>query len=328
MVIIGLGAACVTIFALLASMAYVYAAEARSPRLVCLMYHRFVTDSEYRACSGSERVYSLPISHFEDQLRYLRDHGYTSVSMSDAIAFARGERELPQPSVLITIDDGARSVLTRAVGLLRQYGMKAILFVTIDPTAYVFSSGGSEQARLSDDELRALPPDVIELGAHSMTHRPLTTLNDAELSIELRGSREALERILGHAVRHMAVPGGWYDDRVRRAAMAVGYDGVCSSSVGAVRPGSDPHGLPRVNVSGTYGLAAFERFLSPSGIAQRRFTKALKQIPQKIVGPKVWTPIGKAIRAAVPSRGAAAILMIVGCSTAALGVVMRARHAP
>ncbi len=327
MLMLGLGIAGVAILGLVASMAYVYGSEARSPRLVCLMYHRFVTDSEYRACHGSERVYSLPIAHFEDQLRYLRDHGYTSVSMADAVAFARGERDLPQPSVLITIDDGCRSVVTRAAGLLSKFGMRAILFVTTDPKAHVFESGGAEQARLSDDELRAIPPNVIELGAHSATHRPLTTLSDADLAAELRGSRETLERILGRSVRFMAVPGGWYDDRVRQATVAAGYDAVCASNVGSVRHGCDLFEMPRVNVSGTYGLSAFERFLSPAGIAQRRFMKAIKQIPQRIVGPRIWTPIGKALRAALPSRSAAAALMIVGVGMAGVGVVLRARQA-
>lgn len=326
MLMLGLGIAGIAIVGLGASMAYVYGSEAKSPRLVCLMYHRFVTDEEYRNCHGSERVYSLPIARFEEQLRYLRDHGYTSVSMADAVDFARGKRDLSQPSVLITIDDGCRSVMTRAAGLLKSYGMKAILFVTTDPNAYVFASGGAEQARLSDDELRGMPADVVELGAHSTTHRPLTTLTDADLSIELRGSRETLERILGRSVRYMAVPGGWYDDRVRRAAVAAGFDGVCSSSVGSVRPGCDPHELPRVNVSGTYGLTTFERFLSPSGIAQRRIMKALKQIPQRIVGPKLWTPIGKALRAALPSRSSAAGIVLLGISIAAIGVVLRSRQ--
>jgi peptidoglycan/xylan/chitin deacetylase (PgdA/CDA1 family) len=327
MIMLGLGIAGVAILGLVASMAYVYWSEARSPRLVCLMYHRFVTDEEYRACRGSERVYSLPISHFEDQLRFLRERGYRSVRMADAVAFARREQEIAGPAVLITIDDGCRSVLTRAAGLLRKYGMKAILFVTTDPRAYVFASGGDEQRRMSDDELRSLPKDVIEIGAHSMTHRPLTTLADSDLAQELRGSRELLERVLGRPVRYMAVPGGWYDDRVRRLAVAAGYDGVCASSVGAVRPGCDPHELPRVNVSGTYGLAAFERFLSPGGIAQRRFSKALKQIPQRLVGPKIWTPIGKALRAAIPSRGSAAALICIGAAIASFGVVMRLRLA-
>jgi len=327
MLTLGLGIAGVAIIALVASMAYVYGSEARSPRLVCLMYHRFVTDKEYRSCRGSERVYSLPVSQFEDQLRYLRDHGYSSVTMSDAVAFARGERELPPSSVLITIDDGCRSVLTRAAGLLRRYGMKAILFVTTDPNAYVFEKGGMDQARLSDDELRAIPGDVIELGAHSVTHHPLTTLADPELMNELRGSREVLERVLGRSVRFMAVPGGWYDDRVRRAAIAAGYEGVCASSVGSVRPGCDPFEMPRINVSGTYGLPAFRRYLSPSGIAQRRLAKAIKQIPQRLLGPKIWTPIGKALRAALPSRGAVATIMILGVGLAAIGVVLRMRSA-
>src|SRR5207253_9873761 len=105
--------------------------------LVSLMYHRFVSDEEYQQCRGTDRVYSIPLSRFEAQLASLRQSGYTAVTMDDAVAFARGQRELPEHSVLITVDDGCRSVL-QAAPLLEKYGLRATLFVTTDPAAYVF----------------------------------------------------------------------------------------------------------------------------------------------------------------------------------------------
>src|SRR5262245_3119610 len=84
----------------LATVGYVWWDESRSPRLICLMYHRFVTPQEYRGCNASERIYSMPLPHFEEQLAWLRDKRYHSVTLDDAVAFARGERDLPQPAVL------------------------------------------------------------------------------------------------------------------------------------------------------------------------------------------------------------------------------------
>src|SRR5215475_403382 len=158
--LMGLLAVTLLIGAAGAAYAWFYVDEAGHPRLVCLMYHRFVTDEEYRKCHGTERIYSMPLGRFEAELARLRERGYTAVTMDDAVAFARGERSLPQPAVLITIDDGCRSAVTRAVPLLRKYSLRATLFVTTDSHAYVFDR--LEQARLSPAELRDVDSAVAK----------------------------------------------------------------------------------------------------------------------------------------------------------------------
>lgn len=280
----------------LGTYACLWSAESRRPRLICLMYHRFVTDDEYRRCRGADRIYSLPLARFEQQLDYLRRNGYRSVSLAEAVAFAERRATLPERSVLITIDDGARSVLTRALPRLREHGFCATLFVTTDPTAYVFDASEPEQRRLTDDELRALDPDVIDVQAHGVTHRPLTSLGDDELRRELVDSRAALEHILGRPVRYMAVPGGWYDGRVRRLAREAGYEGVCVSDVGAIRPGTDVMRLRRINVAGYNDLDEFIARIQPASLARIRFKTALRRVPKRLLGPRLWMPIRAVLR--------------------------------
>lgn len=288
--------------------------ESRSPRLLCLMYHRFCSPEQYRSCSGSERIYTISTYRFEEQLRHLRDAGFHAVSVEDAAAFAVGERDLPQPAVLITIDDGCRSAATRAEPLLRKYGMKATLFVTTDPAAPVFSVGGADQERLSDEELRRLDPQVIEVQSHGHSHRPLTSLSDVELRRDLQTSRETLERIIGRPVRYLAAPGGWYDDRVRRMAADVGFVGVCTSDLGAIRRAGDPLRMPRINISGTYDLSAFRRSIQPMSVARRRIKKAIVGLPKRVLGPRLWEPLGHGLRSVLtggPVRSVA-LLSAVG----------------
>lgn len=281
-----------------ATFGWMWTAEARTPSLACLMYHRFVTPEQYAELKGTERIYSLPVDRFEAQLRRLRDRGYHSVTMAEAVAFAAGKRDLPQPAVLITIDDGCRSVLTHAAPLLEQYGMRATLFVTTNPSAYVFDPHRPDQSRLSDDEIRAIRPDLIEIAAHGATHRPMSDLSDADLAAELAGPRTTLERLTGRPVTYFACPGGWYDDRVIRAAEKAGYTGACVSDTGAVRPGADPMRLRRINVAGSVDAQRLEELLSPFGIARIRFKKAFKQIPGRILGPRLWMPIRNVLRSA------------------------------
>lgn len=319
MVYVGLLALATTVGAV-ATFLWMWRDEARTPRLLCLMYHRFVSGEEYRTLRGTERIYSIRVEHFKAHLRWLRDEGYQSVSMAEALAFVRGTGSLPPRSVLLTIDDGCRSVLTRVEPLLSRYGLRATLFVTTDPTAYVFDPARPEQARLADEELCGLDSSVFDVEAHGRTHRPLTQLSNAELAAELEGARQDLGGVLGRPVRYMACPGGWYDDRVLRFAHNAGYEAVCVSDSGAIHVGDDPMRLRRINVAGTVNADRFARLLSPFGLARLRFLKACKQVPGRILGPRLWMPIRRVIRSANVSHGSAVWVVGLLATVAALVV--------
>jgi peptidoglycan/xylan/chitin deacetylase (PgdA/CDA1 family) len=254
-----------------AAFAYVYIDEARKPQLICLMYHRFVTTEEYKRCQNTEVIYSLPIEAFEDQLRGLKELGYRSVSVRQARDFLAGEAQLPQRAVLLTIDDGCRSALTRAEPLLRKYGFHATLFVTIDPTSSVFDRVHPDQARLTDDELRSLDPSIVDVQAHGITHRPLVTLSDEELRQELKGAGATLSRVLGRPVRYFAIPGNWYNRRVLQLAREAGYDAVFVSDAGGNQPGRDPMRIRRINVEGCADIDTFRANLLIKDAEDGRF---------------------------------------------------------
>jgi len=252
---------------------YEYLEECCGPRLVCLLYHRFVSDEEFRRLDSGQRLYATPVRRFEAQLRHLRDEGYYTPSVAEALAFARGENELPEKSVLITIDDGYRCALAHAEPLLKKYGFRAALFITTDPRAGVFRHAGHEP--LSAGELGRLDPRVFEVFAHGVSHRPMSDLGDVELRRELLQSRLTLEGTLHRPVRCMAVPGNRYDARVLAFAARAGYEAVFTSEPGSIQPGCDVHRLPRWNVAGDVSLSRFSEMLRPMAMATRRFFWAL-----------------------------------------------------
>ena len=274
----------------LAAYAAILNEERTSPRVVALMYHRFVDDARFSSLPSRERIYSISVKKFEDHLWHLRQAGYQPVTLSQVQAFVQGRDVIPDRAVLITIDDGCRSVLTRAAPLLRRHGMRATLFITTDPGADVFRGDGSpstaaaERDRLSDAEIASLDPSVFEIGGHGVHHRPLTQLSDAELLAELRDSRDTLTRLTGRPVPYMAVPGNWYDDRVLAAAREAGYQVVCVSDPGTIEIGDNPLRLPRLNVAGTCSAKALLRNISPEAVARRRFAWACLHAPREWLG--------------------------------------------
>lgn len=81
-----------------------------------LMYHHFTeTDTGLPdRCSAGV---------FRTHLQTLTDAGYTSVSFRELLDWVDGTGNLPDKPVLLTADDGYRSVLEIALPLLREYGM-------------------------------------------------------------------------------------------------------------------------------------------------------------------------------------------------------------
>jgi peptidoglycan/xylan/chitin deacetylase (PgdA/CDA1 family) len=66
--------------------------------------------------------------HFEGHLDYIWRNAH-AVEAAEAIAAIEGRRDLPPRAVLITFDDGHRSVLELGLPMLRERGLPAVAFV-------------------------------------------------------------------------------------------------------------------------------------------------------------------------------------------------------
>src|SRR5699024_8650035 len=85
------------------------------------MYHHI---DEY----GDDSV-TISESLFEEQLEYLYENGYNTVSLDQLVGFVENGTPLPERPVMITFDDGYESNYTIAFELLRKYGFCASIFV-------------------------------------------------------------------------------------------------------------------------------------------------------------------------------------------------------
>lgn len=96
--------------------------------IAVLNYHFFYSDGE----NCGERI-CLNTRKFEDQLKYLVDNGYKTLTINEFRAWIYGELEVPQKSVLLTIDDGAMGTGfhngNKLIPLLEKYGVHATLFL-------------------------------------------------------------------------------------------------------------------------------------------------------------------------------------------------------
>jgi peptidoglycan/xylan/chitin deacetylase (PgdA/CDA1 family) len=166
-----------------------------------------------------------------------RRHMEAIVQCGIAVAPLAGVRETPG-ALALTFDDGHRSFLDHALPLLVESHLPATVFV-------VSGYCGHRPGALTWSEVREIAAAGIEVGAHSVTHRDLTTLSAAEAQEEMRGSQAHIEDRLGRPVRAFAYPYGRLNTRVRRQASDI-FDLACGIELAQAGRRSDQFDLPRV----------------------------------------------------------------------------------
>jgi len=102
---------------------------------------------------------------------------------------------------------------------------------------------------MTSAQVRSLSQAGMEVGAHTVSHPILRTLDEQAARHEIQGNREALERIVGTAVRSFAYPNGKLDDdytvRDRDLVESLRFDYALSTQRGVASGASDRFQLPR-----------------------------------------------------------------------------------
>jgi len=156
---------------------------------------------------------------FADQLAYLSDAGFNTISAGDLAAIlADGTGSLPERPIVLTFDDGYADFHAQALPLLKQHGFTATLFMT---TGSIGEEG--ERRMLNWRELAEVEQAGIEIGAHTCRHPKLDQLPEKLVREELSVSKSLLEEHLGLEVPGLAYPFGYSNAMVRQVARELGY---------------------------------------------------------------------------------------------------------
>lgn len=112
-------------------------------------------------------------------------------------------------------------------------------------------AGGHDSAglMLGADMVVALDRNGVEIGAHTVTHPILTSLDDEAARHEIGAGKRQLEALTGRPVRLFAYPNGkaGKDFDARHVAMVreAGFDAAFTTAAGAADPAHDRYQLPR-----------------------------------------------------------------------------------
>ena len=231
--------------------------RARKPFLPILMYHSISDDAE-SGVHGYYRVTTSP-ARFREQMLWLKDHGYTTVTLEDGLNRLKIKPSDPvsadrDRNAVLTFDDGYLDFLTHAWPILAEFGMTATVFL---PTAFIGNQPKTFKGRecLIWPLVRELHDQGISFGSHTVNHVQLHGLNWAGILKELSDSRHCLEDQLGHPVHDFAYPYAYpssdhvFCDRLDTVLQECGYQHGVNTVIGTAGSGDDKMRLKRLPVN-------------------------------------------------------------------------------
>lgn len=230
-------------------------------RVPILLYHRF----------GSVASDSMTVTTttFEAHLKYLTATGYKVIPLRELVDYYLGRRPPPQlHSVAIAVDDGHKSVYTEMFPLVKKYQIPVTLFIY--PSAISNASYAMTWSQLK--ELRET--GLFDFQSHTYWHPNFKIdkrrLKPAEyesfVEMQLKKSKEKLEKELDVRVNMLAWPFGIYDDDLIQKAVKAGYMATFT--------------MERHPATHFDNLMALPRYLMTNGDSGKTLTTILRDSPR------------------------------------------------
>ena len=234
-------------------------------RVLC--YHD-VRDRLRQSFQTSPEATAVATNDLIDHFEWLKANGFTVVSLQQIITARNGGPELPGKAVMLTFDDGYKSVYTHVFPLLKAYRYPALVacvqqFMTTDADGTVVYDGKPtpRETFMSWDEAREIAKyGLVEFASHSAyshvgvlanaqgsklpalvtrIYDPITAQYETEeayqqrLFLDLNSAANLMEKELGVRPRAVVWPYGAYNDAAvemaRKAGHSVAFNLVSNS---------------------------------------------------------------------------------------------------
>lgn len=244
-----------------------------------VMYHSVLKDRAYHG------KYVISPDELESDMKYLNEHGYTTILPRNLIAYTKGG-ELPEKPIMLTFDDGYYNNYLYAFQLAKQYQCKFV----ISPIGYFsefYTESGEkngyythctwEQLKEMEDsglvEVENHSYDLHKSGKSPVGVKKMSGETEqqyrARLTADLEKAQTAIREAVGTAPQTFVYPFGAVSATTPKIVKELGFSCTltCEERTGKVT--RDPESL--------YGLG---RFLRPSGVSSGEFFTKRMKLPE------------------------------------------------
>ncbi|MBW3524157.1 polysaccharide deacetylase family protein [Chryseobacterium sp. NKUCC03_KSP] len=168
-----------------------------------LMYHQVLPRS-----IAYKNDLIVTVENLDEQLIYIKNNFKT-------VFFKDLETSRPiENKIILTFDDGYYNNLQYLLPLLEKHQLKATIFI---PTEFIQNDlNAEEKVYMNFDEIRSLPPNLVEIALHSHTHKNFSQLTLSEAEADLLKNIETLEQNQISFTKVLAYPYGKFPKEKER----------------------------------------------------------------------------------------------------------------
>ena len=203
----------------------------------------------------------VPKKAFESQMDYLKRHGFRVITLDNLLDFLDFKTQIPDKSVVITIDDGWKSTYEIAYPILKKYQYPATLFLRTDVIG--------KKKGLSWKQVRELSENGVDIQCGTNSHNDLISLAiNQSLQVYLKAliralsePKETIFKQLGKECRYLAYPKGKTNSLIITFLKKFGYRAAFTKERGSTPFFADNYRINRSSIHGEYRLADFKKNL-------------------------------------------------------------------
>lgn len=228
-------------------------------RAIVLLYHAF---------NRGAQPLSVSTKDFDAQLAWLADNHVEIVHLSELLDFLDGKLALPARVAVVSIDDGLKSVYTKAWPILKERQVRFSLGI---PTGMLEEPKNAPV--MTWDQVREMVASgLCEVASHGHMHRRLTVLSGRLRAEELETSRDIIRARLGTAPSVYFYPLGAYDPVAAKAVEKAGYRAAFRATGAPIAAGAGSHfWLPRVSIFHGESAGVLSHFYGAKFMRQVRY---------------------------------------------------------
>jgi len=200
-----------------------------------------------------ETAMRIHASKFRKQMETIRQLGIKVITIEDFIAWKKGEKEIPKSAILLTFDDGWKSVYTDAYPVLKELGFPFTIYLYKN-----YVDGGGKA--LTTPMIEEMVKNGASLGSHSVSHAyPITFKSyrkkgpdayDAYLRKEMGESKRFIEEKFKVKATTYAYPGGFHTEEMYKLGEEFGYTQMFTVIPGKIKRALPNETLPRYIIYG------------------------------------------------------------------------------
>ena len=258
-------------------------------RGICvLMYHRIRDDLP-------PGPLVIPVQTFREQMKYLKNY-CEIISIKQMCQFYADGQQIPRgrrPKVVITFDDGYRDTYMNAFPVLKEFDLKATVFLATDfigtDKKMESYSHFTSVDMLSWEEARSMQEaGIITFAAHTATHPHLPQLSFADQKTEIAKSIKTVDEHLSEEVARsvFCYPYGQYNQDTLSLMQEMNIKIAFTVRSGFNTGEENSIELKRVCADGSHTLVDFMRRLNPLPSCIQWRIDMLKDYRKKIYSKK------------------------------------------